>query len=46
MILVRGYMREIGFVYRDDVSFNNPEDIVIKKLKIVNRNSDEERWEI
>ncbi len=38
VILVRGYMREIGFVYRDDVPFNNPEDIVIKKLKIVNRN--------
>ncbi len=38
VVLVRGYQREIGLVYRSDVELNNVEDIVLKKLKIVNRN--------
>jgi len=38
VVLIRGYQREIGLVYRSDVELNDVEDIVLKRLRIVNRN--------
>ncbi len=36
--VVRGYKREVGFIYRPETTFNDETDILSGKLKIVNRN--------
>jgi putative molybdopterin biosynthesis protein len=38
VMLIRGYLREVGFVYRRGVSVSSMGDVVDKGLKFVNRN--------
>jgi len=38
VVVYRGYMREIGFVYRRDLNVKSFKDLVEKKLRFINRN--------
>lgn len=38
IILVKGYYREQGFVYRKDIEVKTLEDIIEKRLRFINRN--------